>query len=76
MLTTHRYTQKAATALKQNHKPVALTYLRSRKQIEDVLSKRLGSLTTLQATLISVETAAGDVEVRKKERHREVLDTM
>ncbi|KAF7338138.1 hypothetical protein MVEN_02038600 [Mycena venus] len=56
------YTQKASAALKQKHKPVALTYLRSRKQIEDVLQKRLGSLETLHATLISVETAAGDVE--------------
>ncbi|KAF8212030.1 Snf7-domain-containing protein [Mycena galopus ATCC 62051] len=59
------YTEKASIALKQKHKPVALTYLRSRKQTEDVLNKRLGSLTTLQATLISVETAAGDVEIIK-----------
>ncbi|KAF7363605.1 hypothetical protein MSAN_01017500 [Mycena sanguinolenta] len=59
------YTEKASTALKQKHKPVAMTYLRMRKQIEDVLSKRLGSLTTLQATLLSVETAAGDVEIMK-----------
>ncbi|KAJ6502356.1 hypothetical protein C8R45DRAFT_976362 [Mycena sanguinolenta] len=59
------YTEKASTALKQKHKPVAMTYLRMRKQIEDVLNKRLGSLTTLQATLLSVETAAGDVEIMK-----------
>ncbi|KAJ7271980.1 Snf7-domain-containing protein [Mycena haematopus] len=59
------YTEKASAALKQKHKPVALTYLRLRKQIEDVLSKRLGSLTTLEATLISVETAAGDIEIMK-----------
>ncbi|KAJ7685376.1 Snf7-domain-containing protein [Mycena polygramma] len=59
------YTQKATAALKQKHKPVALTYLRSRKQFEDVLRKRLGSLETLEATLLSVQTAAGDVEIMK-----------
>ncbi|KAJ7444910.1 Snf7-domain-containing protein [Mycena latifolia] len=59
------YKQKASAALQQKHKPVALTYLRSRKQFEDLLHKRLGSLETLEATLISVETAAGDVEIMK-----------
>ncbi|KAJ6597081.1 Snf7-domain-containing protein [Mycena vulgaris] len=59
------YTQKASAALQQKHKPVALTYLRSRKQFEDVLRKRLGSLETLEGTLISVKTAAGDVEIMK-----------
>ncbi|KAJ6623494.1 Snf7-domain-containing protein [Mycena sp. CBHHK59/15] len=58
-----QYTQKASAALQQKHKPVALTYLRSRKRIEVLLTKRLGSLETLEATLISVETAAGDVEI-------------
>ncbi|KAJ7097750.1 Snf7-domain-containing protein [Mycena belliarum] len=60
-----QYTQKASTALQQKHKPVALTFLRFRKQFEDLLRKRLGSLETLEATLISVETAAGDVEIMK-----------
>ncbi|KAJ7632803.1 Snf7-domain-containing protein [Roridomyces roridus] len=59
------YTKKASTALQQKHKPVALAYLRSRKQVEDLLRKRLGTLETLEATLISVETAAGDVELMK-----------
>ncbi|KAJ7905712.1 Snf7-domain-containing protein, partial [Mycena olivaceomarginata] len=59
------YTEKASVALRQKNKPGALACLRLRKQIEDVLNKRLGSLTTLQATLISVETAAGDVDIMK-----------
>ncbi|KAJ6497044.1 Snf7-domain-containing protein [Mycena vitilis] len=59
------YTQKATAALNQKHKPVALTYLRSRKQFEDVLRKRLRSLETLEATLLSVQTAAGDIEIMK-----------
>ncbi|KAJ7724452.1 Snf7-domain-containing protein [Mycena maculata] len=59
------YTKKASVALQQKHKPVALTFLRSRKQFEGVLLKRLGSLETLEATLASVETAAGNVELMK-----------
>ncbi|KAJ7273319.1 Snf7-domain-containing protein [Mycena rebaudengoi] len=58
-----QYTKKASAALRENHKPMALSYLRSRRQFEDLLRKRLGSLETLEATLISVETAAGDVEI-------------
>ncbi|TFK42436.1 Snf7-domain-containing protein [Crucibulum laeve] len=58
-------TRKASTALQQKRKPLALSYLRSRKHLEDLLGKRLGSLGTLEATLISVETAAGDVELMK-----------
>ncbi|KAJ7087847.1 Snf7-domain-containing protein [Mycena epipterygia] len=60
-----QYTEKASVALRQKHKPVALSYLRSRKQFDDLLRKRLGSLETLEATLISVQTAAGDVEIMK-----------
>jgi len=41
-----------------------MSYLRSRKQLEDLLSKRLGALDNLDGTLIRVEAAAGDVEVR------------
>ncbi|KAF9564411.1 hypothetical protein CPC08DRAFT_631278 [Agrocybe pediades] len=58
-------TRKAASALKQNRRPAALTYLRSRKQLEDLLSKRLGSLTTLESTFIRVEAAAGDIDIMK-----------
>ncbi|KAF7323139.1 hypothetical protein HMN09_00094200 [Mycena chlorophos] len=59
------YTEQAKLALQQKHKPVALTYLRQRKQFEDLLKKRLGSLETLEGTQLSVETAAGDVEILK-----------
>lgn len=58
-----RCTRKASVALQQKYKPVALSQIRSRKQYQDLLEKRLNSLSTLEATLISVETAAGDVEV-------------
>ena len=58
-----RYTRKASSALQQKRKPAALTYIRSRKQLEDLLSKRLCSLSTLESTFITVEAAVGDVEV-------------
>lgn len=56
-------TEKITSALRSKRKPIALSYLRSRKQLEDLLGKRLGSLEVLQSTLIRVEGAAGDVEV-------------
>ncbi|KXN92206.1 hypothetical protein AN958_08659 [Leucoagaricus sp. SymC.cos] len=59
------YTKKAATALNQKQKPLALNYLRSRKRLEEVLNKRLASLGILEGTMISVETAAGDVQIMK-----------
>jgi len=58
-------TRKASAALRQKRKPVALNYLRSRKELEELLSKRLGSLHTLESTLIHVEAAAGDIEIMK-----------
>lgn len=69
-LLCNRSTQKATAALKQKHKPIALTHLRSRKLLEDLLQKRLGSLGVLEGTLMSVEAAAGDVEVS---RHTVIL---
>ena len=62
-------TRKASSALQQKRKPLALSYIRSRKHLEDLLSKRLGSLGTLEGTLITVEAAAGDVEVRLNYLH-------
>lgn len=41
-----------------------MTRLRARKQLEEVLKKRLGSLEVLHSTLLRVETSAGDIEVR------------
>jgi charged multivesicular body protein 7 len=55
---------KATAAVRQQHKSLALSYLRSRKQLEDVLTQRLGSLEILQSTLIRVEGAANDIQVR------------
>jgi hypothetical protein len=37
--------------------------LRSRKQLEDILTKRIGSLEILETMLLRVESAAGDIEV-------------
>ena len=59
----HSCNEKITLALRSKHKPIALSHLRSRKQLEDLLGKRLGSLEVLRSTLIRVEGAAGDVEV-------------
>ncbi|KAI9455003.1 Snf7-domain-containing protein [Lactarius psammicola] len=56
---------KAANAVRQQHKSLALSYLRSRKQLEDVLTQRLGSLEILQSTLLRVEAAAEDIRIVK-----------
>ncbi|KIJ16763.1 hypothetical protein PAXINDRAFT_75026 [Paxillus involutus ATCC 200175] len=58
-------TNRISTALKQQQKSIALAHLRFRKNLEDVLTKRLGALQNLEATLMSVETAAGDLEIMK-----------
>ncbi|KAF4603795.1 hypothetical protein EYR40_000966 [Pleurotus pulmonarius] len=58
-------TTKASTALRANQKPAAISALTSRKQLADILGKRLGSLGVLEGTLLSVEAAAGDVEIMK-----------
>ena len=60
-----RCTKKATAALLAKRKSDALGYLKSRKLLEDVLNKRLASLHTLESTFIAVESAAGDIDVRK-----------
>ena len=60
---TDRTTKRISTALRQQQKSIALAHLRFKKSLEDVLTKRLGALQNLEATLMSVETAAGDIEV-------------
>ncbi|KAI0928405.1 hypothetical protein AcW1_005659 [Taiwanofungus camphoratus] len=57
--------RRISAALRQKRKEVALSHLRARKQLEDLLGKRLRSLDTLQSTLIRVEASAGDVEIMK-----------
>ena len=59
----YRTTRKASSALRLKQKSVALSYLRSRKQLEEILTKRIGSLGTLESMLMRVESAAGDIEV-------------
>ena len=58
-----RRTEKASSALKQKRKEIALSHLRARKQLEDILVKRSKALENLESTLWTVEHAAGDVEV-------------
>ncbi|OSX65335.1 hypothetical protein POSPLADRAFT_1135526 [Postia placenta MAD-698-R-SB12] len=54
-----------SAALRHKRKEVAMSHLRARKQLEDLLGKRLNSLDTLQSTLLRVEASAGDVEIMK-----------
>ncbi|KZV97027.1 hypothetical protein EXIGLDRAFT_608524 [Exidia glandulosa HHB12029] len=56
-------TERIATALRAAQKTLAMSYLRSRKQLEDLLSKRLGALDTLQSQLSAIERAVGDAEI-------------
>ncbi|PFH54219.1 hypothetical protein AMATHDRAFT_135662 [Amanita thiersii Skay4041] len=58
-------TRKASEALRHKRKELALNHLRTRKQLEDLNNKRLGSLTTLESTLITVEAAAGDIDIMR-----------
>ncbi|KAL1947890.1 hypothetical protein VTO73DRAFT_13614 [Trametes versicolor] len=58
-------TRLASDALRQKRKETALTQLRARKQLEDVHKKRLGSLDLLEATLLRVETSAGDIDIMR-----------
>ncbi|KAF9075124.1 Snf7-domain-containing protein [Rhodocollybia butyracea] len=58
-------TEKAGEALKHKRKSIALGYLRSKKQLDELLSKRMGALGNLEGTLIQVEGAAGDIEILK-----------
>ncbi|KAF9265507.1 hypothetical protein L218DRAFT_859997 [Marasmius fiardii PR-910] len=58
-------TANASAAIKQNRKPLALSYLRSRRQLEDVLKKRSGALENLEGTLVQIEAAVGDIEIVK-----------
>ncbi|KAL4067921.1 Snf7-domain-containing protein [Scleroderma citrinum] len=58
-------TTRISTALRQQQKSIALAHLRFKKSLEELLTKRLGALQNLESTLMSVETAAGDVEIMK-----------
>ena len=51
--------------LRSNQKTLALSTLRSKKSLEDLLSKRLATLHQLQTVLQSINNAQNDVEVLK-----------
>ncbi|OCH92214.1 hypothetical protein OBBRIDRAFT_818381 [Obba rivulosa] len=58
-------TQQITVALGQKRQEIALSYLRAKKQLEDVRKKRLSSLDMLQSTLLRVEESAGDIEIMR-----------
>ena len=62
-LVIYRHMQKAVNALRNAQKSVALGHLKLKRQLEDLLTKRLESLHTLESTLINVEGAAGNIKV-------------
>jgi len=53
----------AKTRLASGQKTLALASLRSKKRLEEILSKRLASSEQLQKVLTSINTAQNDVEV-------------
>ncbi|KAG9102734.1 hypothetical protein FRC06_001266 [Ceratobasidium sp. 370] len=57
--------EKINAMLCKKQKDLALSLLRSRKQLEMLLKQRLGALETVQTVLMKVESAAGDVAIMK-----------
>ena len=57
--------EKVETLLREKKRDQALSYLRSRRMLEELLEKRTKSLETLHAVLIKIEQAASDVEIVK-----------
>lgn len=51
--------------LKNRQKEMAMSHLRSKKELEKLLSKRFMSLDTIRSALLQVESAAGDIEIMK-----------
>jgi len=43
---------------------LAKSHLRSRKQLEELLSQRTATLESMQTVLLKLDTAAGDIQVR------------
>jgi charged multivesicular body protein 7 len=56
---------KVETALREKKREQALSYLRSRKMLDELLEKRTRSMETLHGVLIKIEQAASDVEIVK-----------
>ncbi|WRT64481.1 uncharacterized protein IL334_001413 [Kwoniella shivajii] len=55
--------EKAKKHLANNQKNTALSYLRSKKQLEDLLAKRVASSEQLGSVIRSIDQAKGDVEI-------------
>ncbi|CAE6455999.1 unnamed protein product [Rhizoctonia solani] len=53
--------EKISILLRKKQKELALSMLRSRKELEALLKLRLGALETVQTALMKIETAAGDI---------------
>ena len=58
-----RCQQKAKHHLSLSQKPIALSHLKSKKQLEDLLLKRIGATQQLEAVLRSIDQAKGDIEI-------------
>lgn len=59
----HRRQNKIATYIRSNQKDLALSYLRSKKALLDLLSKRTLAYENLSAVLLRIEAAEGDVAI-------------
>ncbi|KAF8682284.1 SNF7 family [Rhizoctonia solani] len=57
--------EKISALLRKKQKELALSMLRSRKELEALLKLRLGALETVQTALMKIETAAGDIAIMK-----------
>lgn len=58
-------TTQIKTALKANNKPQATSLLRSRRALEELLTKRLAAKGNIEAVVLKIEQALGDVEVMR-----------
>ena len=56
---------RAKSYLSTNQRNLAVSYLRSRKALEEVLEKRLGVAEQLRGLVRSIDQAQSDTEVRR-----------
>ena len=55
---------RVKSALASKQQPVAMSYLRSKRALEDVLAKRVASSEQLSMVIRNIDQAKGDVEVK------------
>ncbi|OXB35397.1 hypothetical protein LQV05_006205 [Cryptococcus neoformans] len=55
--------EKAKKYLASKQKNIALSYLRSKRHLEDLLAKRVASSEQLRAVIRSIDQAKGDIEI-------------